>query len=68
MKLWSVALDETEELELKKYVESKGLIFISTPFHAAAERLKSLTYRPIKLIGECNNYPLIEHIASLANQ
>ena len=35
------ALDEAEELELKNYVESKGLIFISTPFsRAAAERLK----------------------------
>jgi N-acetylneuraminate synthase len=59
------ALDETEELELKKYVESKGLILYQHPFHAAAERLKkSLTYRPIKLTGECNNHPLIEHIAS----
>jgi N-acetylneuraminate synthase len=44
------ALDETEELELKKYVESKGLIFISTPFSRSSRTLKkSLTYRPIKL-------------------
>jgi N-acetylneuraminate synthase len=50
MKLWSVALDETEELELKKYVESKGLI-ISTPFSRSSRTVKSLTYRPIKLIG-----------------
>jgi sialic acid synthase SpsE len=34
------ALDEADELELKKYVESKGMIFISTPFsRAAANRL-----------------------------
>jgi N-acetylneuraminate synthase len=36
------ALDETEELELKKYVESKGLILYQHPFHAAAERLKKV--------------------------
>ena len=60
------ALDETEELELKKYVESKGLIFISTPFsRAAAERLKKFDIPAYKIgSGECNNYPLIEHIAS----
>jgi len=60
------ALDETEELELKKYVESKGMIFISTPFsRAAAERLKKFDIPAYKIgSGECNNYPLLEHIAS----
>ena len=54
------ALNEAEELELKKYVESKGMIFISTPFsRAAAERLKKFD-----IPAECNNYPLLEHIAS----
>ena len=34
------ALDTDQEFELKKYVESKGAIFISTPFsRAAANRL-----------------------------
>jgi sialic acid synthase SpsE len=60
------ALDEQDELELKKYVESKGMIFISTPFsRAAAERLKKFDIPGYKIgSGECNNYPLLEHIAS----
>ena len=60
------ALNEADELELKKYVESKGMIFISTPFsRAAAERLKKFDIPAYKIgSGECNNYPLLEHIAS----
>lgn len=60
------ALNEEEELELKEYVESKGMIFISTPFsRAAAERLKKFDIPAYKIgSGECNNYPLLEHIAS----
>ena len=39
------ALNEADEIELKAYVESKGMIFISTPFsRAAAERLKRSCY------------------------
>lgn len=59
------ALSEKEELELKEYVESKGMIFISTPFsRAAVERLEKLGVQAYKVgSGECNNYPLIEHIA-----
>jgi N-acetylneuraminate synthase len=60
------ALDEADELELKNYVESKGMIFISTPFsRAAAERLHKFDIPAYKIgSGECNNYPLLEHIAS----
>lgn len=60
------ALSEADELELKNYVESKGMIFISTPFsRAAAERLKKFDIPAYKVgSGECNNYPLLEHIAS----
>ena len=60
------ALDEADELALKAYVESKGMIFISTPFsRAAAERLKKFDIPAYKIgSGECNNYPLLEHIAS----
>jgi N-acetylneuraminate synthase len=60
------ALDESEELQLKNYVEKKGMIFISTPFsRAAAERLKKFDIPAYKIgSGECNNYPLLEHIAS----
>ena len=60
------SLSEKEELELKEYIESKGIIFISTPFsRAAANRLESWNVPAYKIgSGECNNYPLIEHIAS----
>jgi len=60
------ALSEADELELKNYVEGKGMIFISTPFsRAAAERLKKFDIPAYKVgSGECNNYPLLEHIAS----
>jgi N-acetylneuraminate synthase len=59
-------LNEAEEIELKNYVESKGMIFISTPFsRAAAERLRKFDIPAYKIgSGECNNYPLLEHIAS----
>ena len=59
------SLNEEDELELKNYVESKGMIFISTPFsRAAAERLKKFNVAAYKIgSGECNNYPLLEHIA-----
>ena len=60
------ALNEEDEFKLKKYVESKGIIFISTPFsRAAADRLERMGVSAYKIgSGECNNYPLIEHIAS----
>ena len=60
------SLNEDDELELKKYVESKGMIFISTPFsRAAAERLKKFDIPAYKIgSGECSNYPLLEHIAN----
>jgi sialic acid synthase SpsE len=60
------SLDEEEELELMTYVQSKWMIFISTPFsRAAANRLKKFNVPAYKIgSGECNNYPLIKHIAS----
>ncbi len=60
------SLNESDELELKNYVESNGMIFISTPFsRAAAERLKKMDLPAYKIgSGECNNYPLLEHIAT----
>jgi len=60
------ALNEEDETKLKKYVESKGMIFISTPFsRAAADRLERMGVSAYKIgSGECNNHPLIEHIAS----
>ncbi len=60
------ALNEADELALKKYVEAQGMIFISTPFsRAAANRLQKFDIPAYKIgSGECNNYPLLEHIAS----
>ncbi len=60
------ALSEEDEIKLKRYVESKGMIFMSTPFsRAAADRLERMNVSSYKIgSGECNNYPLIEHIAS----
>ncbi|MCI5055369.1 N-acetylneuraminate synthase family protein [Phaeodactylibacter sp.] len=60
------ALNEAEEKALMEYVENKGGIFISTPFsRAAANRLESFGVPAYKIgSGECNNYPLIKHIAN----
>lgn len=62
----SCSLDEKEEIELQKYTEEKGMIFISTPFsRAAANRLHKMDIPAYKIgSGECNNYPLLKHIAS----
>ena len=60
------ALNEADEKALMEYVQSKGMIFISTPFsRAAADRLEDFCVPAYKIgSGECNNYPLLEHIAS----
>ena len=59
------ALNEEDEMALKDYVESQGMIFLSTPFsRAAANRLERMNVSAYKIgSGECNNYPLLEHIA-----
>lgn len=68
--IWDImkrcALTEEEDAELKRYVESKGMIYLCTPFsRAAAVRLEKLGVGAYKIgSGECNNYPLIKHIAS----
>lgn len=67
--IWNImarcAFDERQERELKGYAEELGLIYLSTPFsRAAADRLERLGVVAYKIgSGECNNYPLIEHIA-----
>lgn len=68
--IWNIikrcSLTIEEEIKLKKYVESLELIYLSTPFsRAAANRLEKMEVSAYKIgSGECNNYPLIEHIAS----
>lgn len=60
------ALNEDDERRLMDYVQDKGAIFISTPFsRAAADRLAKFGVAAYKVgSGECNNYPLIKHVAS----
>ena len=60
------SLNEQDEIALQKYVTSKGMIFISTPFsRAAADRLIRMNIPAFKIgSGECNNYPLLKHIAA----
>jgi sialic acid synthase SpsE len=67
--IWDImkrcALSEQEEKQLKRYVEQKRLLYLCTPFsRAAAVRLERMGILAYKIgSGECNNYPLIRHIA-----
>ena len=68
--IWDVmeecALSKDDEIQLKKYAESLGMIYISTPFsRAAADFLNDIGVSAFKIgSGECNHVPLIRHIAS----
>lgn len=61
------ALSYEDEIKLQQYVQQKGMIFISTPFsRLAADRLNEMDVPAFKIgSGECNNYPLVKHIASM---
>lgn len=67
--IWEImercAFSEREDRELKRYTERLGLLYLSTPFsRAGAERLHRMGVAAYKIgSGECNNYPLVEHIA-----
>lgn len=68
--IWDImekcSFSEKQDRELKSYVESFGMIYLSTPFsRAAADRLERMGVVAYKIgSGECNNYPLIKHIVS----
>ena len=68
--IWNImercSLSAEEELKIKEYVERLGMIYLCTPFsRAAANRLESMDVKAYKIgSGECNNYPLVEHITS----
>jgi len=68
--IWNIikrcSLTLQEEVKIKKYVESLKMIYLSTPFsRAAADRLEKMGVQAYKIgSGECNNYPLVGHIAS----
>jgi N-acetylneuraminate synthase len=59
------ALSEEDERSLMQHIQSRGSIFISTPFsRAAAQRLARFDVPAYKIgSGECNNYPLVRYIA-----
>lgn len=67
--IWDVmaecALSPADEAALKRYAESLGMIWISTPFsRAAADFLEELDVPAYKIgSGEADNLPLIRHIA-----
>lgn len=58
------SLNEYDESELKKYVEDKGMVYLSTPFSKkAVDRLEKLGVTAYKIgSGEMNNHPLIEYV------
>ncbi len=68
--IWDIisrcTLDQAQEAELKAYSESLGMTYLSTPFsREAADHLHSLDVEAFKIgSGECNNLPLLDHIAS----
>jgi sialic acid synthase SpsE len=59
------ALSEDDERRLMDHVLKRKMIFISTPFsRAAADRLERMGVPAYKIgSGECNNYPLLRHVA-----
>lgn len=69
-KLWDIIhrceLTEAEELEVQDYCKKKNVIYLSTPFsREAADRLDGMGVPAFKIgSGECNNIPLLEHIAA----
>lgn len=68
--IWNIiqrcSFSEEQDRALKKYVEDCGMLYLSTPFsRAAADRLQRMKVSAFKIgSGECNNYPLIKHIAA----
>ena len=67
--IWDImvrcALSEQDEFALKEYVESQGMIFISTPFSfAAIDRLEKMNVPAYKIgSGEMNNDEFVRCIA-----
>ena len=68
--IWDViekcSLSKDEEIELKIFTESLGMIYISTPFsRSAADFLEDIDIPAFKIgSGEADNIPLIRHIAN----
>ena len=60
------SLSKKNEIKLKKYINQKKKIYISTPFsREAAKFLNDINVPAFKIgSGECNNYPLVDYISS----
>ena len=69
-RLWDIIkrceLSEKEERRVQAYCGEKGVMYLSTPFsREAADRLHAMGVPAFKIgSGECNNTPLLDHIAS----
>lgn len=59
------SLNEEDEYKLLKYVESKKMIFISTPFsRKAVDRLVKFNVPAFKIgSGEMSNFPLLDYVS-----
>jgi N-acetylneuraminate synthase len=68
-KLWDIIkrceLNEAEERRVQARCAEKGVIYLSTPFsREASDRLNAMGVPAFKIgSGECNNLPLLDHIA-----
>jgi len=68
--IWDImdrcSLSDEEHRKLKAYAEELGMLYLCTPFsREAANRLEEMDVKAYKIgSGECNNYPLVKHIAS----
>jgi len=69
-RLWDIIkrceLTADEELQVQQHCKKAGLIYLSTPFsREASDRLESMGVPAFKIgSGECNNIPLLKHIAA----
>ena len=67
--LWDIIkrceLTEGEEIALKSYCEERDIIYLCTPFsREASDRLEAMGVVGFKIgSGECNNIPLLTHVA-----
>ncbi len=69
-RLWDIIkrceLTESEERQVQAHCAARGVMYLSTPFsREAADRLDAMGVPAFKIgSGECNNLPLLEHIAA----
>lgn len=70
--LWDIIkhieLSEDEHIRIKEYCDEVRITYLCTPFsREAADKLESMDVAAFKIgSGECNNIPLLEHIATMS--